>query len=111
MAKTWKQRLVKEAAKLNAKLEELSSYLEGNHGEFDKLDEPDRDLLITQHAAMTTYSNVMEMRMKRYGLIDAEECDECQKAKKKINEMIQGIFQNMRVELDEIDKDDDGRNS
>ena len=60
MAKTWKQRMVKEAAKLNAKLEELDSYLEGDHGEFDKLDEPDRDLLMTQHSAMTSYSNILE---------------------------------------------------
>ncbi len=110
MAKTWKQKMVKEAAKLNAKLEELNNFINGEHGDFENLLEPDRDLLITQHSAMTSYSNVLEMRMKLHGLIDTEECDECTEAKKKINEMIQSIFQNMKVELDEI-KEEDDRNS
>ncbi len=112
MAKTWKQRLVKESAKLNTKIVELDSYISGNHGEFSELKEPDRDLLMVQHATMAAYSNVLEMRMKRYKLSPLEdECDECEEKREEINDMFKEIFENISIKLDEIEKEEDGRNS
>ena len=96
MAKNFKDRLVKEYAKLNKKTDELESFIEGNHGEFNKLPEPDRDLLMTQHALMVAYINVLEMRMKRLGL---KECDECKKAKDDLSELLSKML-----------GEDDGRN-
>ncbi len=110
MAKTWKQRLVKESKKLDKKLCELTSFIEGEHGEFDKLREVKRDLLITQHSAMTTYSNILEMRMRVEGLTDVEECDECDEARDELKKAFKNLFENMHVEMDKV-KDEDGRNS
>lgn len=97
MAKNFKDRLVKEYKKLNIKETELTSFIEGSHGNFINLPEPDRDLLMTQHALMVAYINILDMRMKRLGL---KECDECKKAKDDLS----GLLSKMLGE-------DDGRNS
>ncbi len=110
MAKTWKDRLVKEERKLNDKIDELASFIEGRHGEFRALKEVDRDLLMTQHAAMMTYLNVLAMRMKRLGLLETEKC-----TKIKTHEMSVG---SMKDFLDHVIKEkrkseakEDGGNS
>ncbi len=110
MAKTWKDKLVKEERKLNDRIDKLASFIEGEHGEFDKLLEPDRDLLMTQHAAMTAYLNVLAMRMKRLGLLDCEECKEV----KVSNEIADTIVDMMRIMAKnrKLNEDNDnGRNS
>ena len=80
--KTWKDRLDKETKKLYKKIEELESFIDGSHGNFADLPEPDRDLLLAQHACMATYVNILDMRRKRLGLL------ECATCKKKKDEMI-----------------------
>ncbi len=110
MAKTWKDRLVKEERKLSDKTDELASFIEGEHGEFDKLLEPDRDLLMTQHAAMTAYLNVLAMRMKRLGLLDCEDCEEIEASSKTADAII-GMMKIIAKNRKFNEDSDDGRNS
>ncbi len=101
--KTWKDRLVKEEKKLNLKVDELASFIEGEHGDFNELPEPDRDLLMTQHAAMTAYLNILAMRMKRLGLL---ECEDCGKKKDAFAKFIESMISQAEP-IDE--KEEDGR--
>lgn len=94
MAKTWKDRLVKESDKLDKRLNELTSFVAGTHGEFEKLPEPDRDLLMTQQAIMTAYFNVLILRMKRLGLMECEDCGKKKEKMVNIFEMIDGLVEN-----------------
>ena len=95
--KTWKDRLVKEEKKLDKKVDTLSAFIEGEYGNFDELSEIDQDLLMVQHAAMTTYLNILTIKMKKHGL---KECHKCKKAKDDLSEL-----------LNEMLGEDDGRNS
>lgn len=63
--KTWYQRLRKEEAKLEERVDALSLFIENNDSKFEDLEDMDQDLLITQHAAMTAYLNVLSIRVKR----------------------------------------------
>ena len=87
MAKTWKDRLVKEEKKLNKKVNALAAFIEGEYGNYAELPEEDRNLLMTQHAAMTTYLNILAMRMKQHGLMDCEECPEKKETKTPITKI------------------------
>jgi len=102
MAKTWKDRLVKEEKKLDKKVDELESFISGTHGNFKDLPEPDRDLLMTQHAIMVSYLNILAMRMKRLGLL---ECEDCKEKMKGLNEFIESMINQTE------EKEEDGRNS
>jgi len=73
MKKTWQERLLKEENKLNKKVNKLAAYIEEPSSKFDELDEWDRDLLMTQHAAMTAYLNVLTMRVKSHNLRSEED--------------------------------------
>ncbi len=63
--KTWKDRLVKEQSKLNKKIDKLYRFLEEEGEDYKKLLVLDQDLLMTQHAAMVAYLNVLDIRLKR----------------------------------------------
>jgi hypothetical protein len=70
MAKTWQKRLVKEHSKLEEKMCKLDSFIGSGDDGFNKLKEVDQDLLLSQYAAMASYISVLEIRMKRAGLLE-----------------------------------------
>lgn len=62
----WKLRLKHEAEELQDRIERLGEFQES--GDWDKLDEGERGLLVIQQAAMTTYLSVLAVRMLKHGL-------------------------------------------
>ncbi len=102
--KTWEDRLVKEEKKLDLKVEALASFIEGEYGKFEELKESDRDLLMAQHASMTTYANILVMRMKKHNLM---ECESCLKKRDAFGEFIEAMIS----QSEPIKDDEDGRNS
>ena len=100
--KTWQDRLVKEEKKLDLKVEALASFIEGEYGKFDELPESDRDLLMAQHAAMTTYLNILAVRMKKHNLM---ECETCLKKKEAFAKFIEAMI-SQSESTDEKEEDD-----
>ena len=102
MAKTWKDRLAKESKKLRERTNKLTSYIENEDSGFRELDEADKDLLITQHATMVAYENILAMRMKRAGILKTK----CRK-KNKIEAADFDEFLDMLSNLDKPDIGDE----
>ncbi len=112
MAKTWKDRLTKEYNKLGDKIDKLEEYVNSDFSGFNELQEPDRNLLITQLTAMVTYHNILEMRMKRHGLIECE-CEEVKLPDYKMGnflDLVDGIIEAGKSKKQKEDEED-GRNS
>ncbi len=101
MAKTWKDRLIKEEAKLDRKVDELTSFIEEDEY-FDTLKESDRDLLMAQHAAMTAYLNILAIRMKRHGLLA---CEDREKQKTVLDDFMESFLNNTK-EMEKKSNDD-----
>lgn len=62
----WQRRLVLEAYQLLDKVNKLRSFAESNA--FQDLSNPDQRLLITQIQYMISYFQILQMRLKEYGL-------------------------------------------
>ncbi len=60
----WQERVIKEKADLDAKLNRLSAF--GLSESFDELSAEDQGLLGLQHAAMEEYSRVLGRRIDRF---------------------------------------------
>ncbi len=63
--KTWQSRLEKEHDKLEKKADKLAIFLEEQGEDFQRLSDLDQDLLMTQHATMIAYLNILDIRIKR----------------------------------------------
>ena len=111
MAKTWKERLIKEERKLDKKVDALRAFIEEDEY-FDTLPESDRDLLMAQHAAMTAYFNILTMRMKKLGLKECE-CEEVQLPGDKLENLLAIVDKIIEAGKSKRQKEDeeDGRNS
>ena len=111
MAKTWKERLIKEERKLDKKLNALTSFIEEDEY-FETIPESDRDLLMAQHAAMMAYFNILTVRMKKLGLKECE-CEEVQLPGDKIENLLALIDKIIAAGKSKKQKEDeeDGRNS
>ena len=112
MAKTWKERLIKEERKLDKKVDALTAFIEGDYGIFDKLPESDKDLLMAQHAAMMAYFNILTVRMKKLGLKECE-CEEVQLPGDKLENLLALVDKIIAAGKSKKQKEDeeDGRNS
>ena len=111
MAKTWKERLIKEERKLDKKLNALTSFIEEDEY-FETLHESDRDLLMAQHAAMMAYFNILTVRMKKLGLKECE-CEEVQLPGDKTKSFLALVDKIIEAGKSKKQKEDeeDGRNS
>ena len=99
--KTWQDRLEKEYKKLDKKMDKLDHFIGSGDDGFNKLDEFDQDLLLSQYAAMASYISVLEMRMKRAGLLELN---------KSAHVLSVGSFEEFLKEVDKIREKQDMKN-
>jgi len=126
-------RMKKEKKKLKKKIEKILDFME-NNSEYKNLSQFDKDLLTSQGSAMITYSNILEIRIRRaieqcedeWETVDketvaggkAEIIIEKRKGKKKIKtfDNIDDVIKDMIKTINEarkekMEEEEDGRNS